>query len=92
MIDLNGAVALVTGASRGVGKGIAAALAQAGARVHITGRSLTDGTEGSITRHPTDHADDAQTEAAVNAVIAAEGRLDILVNNAWPGYEAHGRR
>jgi dehydrogenase/reductase SDR family protein 1 len=85
--DLRGVVALVTGASRGVGRGCALGLAEYGATVHVTGRSLEDGRDGNIVRHKVDHADDAQTEGAVTAVIAAEGRLDILVNNAWPGYE-----
>ena len=87
MPDLKGVVALVTGASRGVGRGVALGLAEYGATVHITGRSLSDGRDGAIVRHRVDHANDAETEAAVAAVIAAEGRLDILVNNAWPGYE-----
>ena len=88
MVDLLGAVALVTGGSRGVGRGIAAALTDAGATVHVTGRSLTDGSsEGRIVRHRADHARDAEAEEVIGKVIATEGRLDILVNNAWPGYE-----
>jgi len=87
MAGLKGVVALVTGASRGVGRGVALGLAEAGATVHVTGRSLTDGRDGSIVRHRADHANDAETEAIVARVIAETGRLDILVNNAWPGYE-----
>jgi NAD(P)-dependent dehydrogenase (short-subunit alcohol dehydrogenase family) len=87
MPDLSGVVALVTGASKGVGRGCALGLAEYGATVHITGRSLESGRDGNIVRHKVDHADDAQTEGVVADVIAAEGRLDILVNNAWPGYE-----
>ena len=87
MPDLSGVVALVTGASKGVGKGVADGLIEAGATVHITGRSLAPGREGKLVRHEVDHADDAQTEGVVADGIAAEGRLDILVNNAWPGYE-----
>ncbi|MEO6014350.1 MAG: SDR family NAD(P)-dependent oxidoreductase, partial [Devosia sp.] len=63
------------------------ALADAGASVHVTGRSLTEGRDGLLTRHRVDHANDAETEGVVERVIADEGRLDILVNNAWPGYE-----
>jgi dehydrogenase/reductase SDR family protein 1 len=87
MTDLQGVVALVTGASKGVGRGCALGLAEYGARVHITGRSIANGRDGRIVRHKVDHAHDAETEAVVAAVIAAEGRLDILVNNAWPGYK-----
>lgn len=87
MPELSGVVALVTGASKGVGKGVAQGLIEAGATVHITGRSLEPGRDGELVQHKVDHADDAQTEGVVTDVIAAEGRLDILVNNAWPGYE-----
>ena len=87
MPDLRGVVALVTGASKGVGKGVAEGLTEAGATVHITGRSLEPGRDGNLVRHRVNHAIDAETEAVVADVIAAEGRLDILVNNAWPGYE-----
>src|SRR5688572_30538586 len=44
MDSLSGAVAVVTGASRGIGKGIALALAQQGATVYVTGRTVTPGT------------------------------------------------
>lgn len=87
MPDLSGVVALVTGASKGVGKGVAEGLIEAGATVHVTGRSLEPGRDGLLVRHKVDHARDAETEAVVAEVIATEGRLDILVNNAWPGYE-----
>ena len=106
MFDLKGKVALVTGASRGVGRGVVLGLAEHGATVHFTGRTLVDGSHplehagglekvvadaatlpGRVVAHRVDHANDSETEAVVRDVIAAEGRLDILVNNAWPGYE-----
>lgn len=108
MGEINNAVCLVTGASRGIGRGIALALLAEGARVHVTARTLTetqaaahpqlegslDGLvaeakdlPGALTVHVCDHADDAQTKRAVADILAAEGHIDILVNNAWPGYE-----
>ena len=105
--DLSAAVTLVTGASRGVGRGVALALAEAGATVYVTGRSVrgaatTEGLPGTVDDTADevtarggkgiavrcDHTDDADVEALF-ARIAAEhgGRLDLLVNNAWAGYE-----
>jgi len=105
--DLRGRVAVVTGASRGVGRGVALALGDCGATVYVTGRSSraharagTPGTVedtadevtargGSGVAAPADHTDDAQT-AGLFARVGAEqrGRLDLVVANAWGGYEA----
>ncbi|NGO66965.1 SDR family NAD(P)-dependent oxidoreductase [Streptomyces boncukensis] len=104
--DLSGAVALVTGASRGVGRGIALALGDAGATVYVTGRSVRGGArtedlpgtvddtaEGVTARGGQgiavrcDHTDDTDTEALFARVTEEAGRLDLLVNNAWAGYE-----
>jgi NAD(P)-dependent dehydrogenase (short-subunit alcohol dehydrogenase family) len=76
--------ALVTGASRGVGKGIAISLAAAGYTVYATGRTIQNATlpEGII-RLRCDHASVEETEA----VFAEIPALDILMNNAWGGYE-----
>jgi NAD(P)-dependent dehydrogenase (short-subunit alcohol dehydrogenase family) len=105
MSVLRGKVVVVTGGSRGVGKGIALALGEAGATVYVTGRSHAGGTtEGlagtvgetaaEITRRGgqgvavrCDHAADAEVEALFARVEQEQGRLDVLVNNAWGGYE-----
>ncbi|HEX3336429.1 MAG TPA: SDR family NAD(P)-dependent oxidoreductase [Jatrophihabitans sp.] len=93
-------VAVVTGASRGAGKGIALALAETGATVYVTGRTRDDGDSdlpGSVsttvqqidarggTGVPVvcDHADDAQVAAVFDQVRDEQGRLDVLVNNAF---------
>src|SRR5262245_64667333 len=87
MADLMGQVALVTGASRGVGRGVALGLAHAGATVFATGRSIEQAQLGpSITAIACDHTDDEAT-ARVFRHVEAAGRLDILVNVAWGGYE-----
>jgi dehydrogenase/reductase SDR family protein 1 len=81
-------VALVTGASRGVGRGVAAALADAGARVFATGRTIEPSTlPAGVTAIRCDHTDDAAVEAAFREIDEHAGRLDILVNSAWGGYE-----
>ncbi|MFC0601070.1 SDR family NAD(P)-dependent oxidoreductase [Streptomyces palmae] len=104
--DLGGTVAVVTGASRGVGRGIALALGEAGATVYVTGRSTRDGarTEGlpgtvddtadevtarggkGVAIHCDHHAPE-DNAALLERLQADHGKLDLLVNNAWAGYE-----
>ena len=81
-------VALVTGASRGVGRGAAIGLAEAGFKVYGTGRGvLAADLPGSVVRIRCDHLRDEETVAAF-ARLQAEGQpLDVLVNAAWGGYE-----
>jgi len=117
--DLSGAISVVTGASRGVGRGIAVVLGECGATVFVTGRSPEGGAARSITLWTgetkgvpetlaetaelvtergaarggrgvavhVDHTEDAQVEALFARVREEHGRLDVLVNNAWGGYE-----
>jgi len=89
MSTLNGRVAVVTGASRGVGKGIALELIDAGAIVYITGRTPEHMAymNGKGTAITCDHRDDREVEAAFGQILAEQGRIDVLVNNAWGGYE-----
>jgi len=88
-MDLKGAVALVTGGSEGIGRGIAAALAAKGARVVITGRREDLLAEAAAALGVDHVAGDVGVEAdAVRAVaftVKRHGRLDILVNNAGIG-------
>jgi len=80
--------ALVTGASRGVGRGVAIALAEAGYRVCATGRSIdTADLPAAVVRIRCDHLRDEETAAVFARVAAEGGGLDVLVNNAWGGYE-----
>ena len=87
-IDLTGRVALVTGSTRGIGRSIAEALAECGARVAIVGRDAAKAQEVATQISPEargfgcDVADVASVTALVSAVEAAFGSLDILVNNA----------
>jgi NAD(P)-dependent dehydrogenase (short-subunit alcohol dehydrogenase family) len=81
-------VALVTGASRGVGLGVALGLAHAGARVFATGRSIAQAEFGPVATAVTcDHTDDEAVADLFGQIQREAGRLDILVNSAWAGYE-----
>jgi NAD(P)-dependent dehydrogenase (short-subunit alcohol dehydrogenase family) len=81
--------ALVTGASRGVGRGVASSLAQANYKVFATGRTIRQAElPGAVVRIPCDHLRDEQTAAAFDRIDADAGALDLLVNSAWGGYEA----
>ena len=118
---LDGRVAVVTGASRGAGRGIALELGAAGATVYVTGRSTRaapattansrygtileqsgmtvmpgtiDDTADEVTRLGgtgiavrCDHTEDDEVRALFARVEDEQGRLDVLVNNAWGGHE-----
>jgi 3-oxoacyl-[acyl-carrier protein] reductase len=87
----DGRVALVTGASRGLGEAIAKRLAAEGARVVAASRtgealervvSEITATGGAATALPLDLADPASIEEGVKAALAQNGQIDVLVNNA----------
>jgi len=96
---------VVTGASRGVGKGVAVVLGECGATVFVTGRSsqatgdagrTVEETAEEVTARGgrgipvvTDHTDDVQVDALFDRVRREPGRLDLLVANAWGGYETN---
>ncbi|MCW8864436.1 MAG: SDR family oxidoreductase [Colwellia sp.] len=91
LFDLSGKVALVTGASRGIGESIAKLLAQSGAHVIVSSRKIEGcqqvvddiisrgGSAQAIACHI---GDMAQIESLFNSIEAEHGKLDILVNNA----------
>jgi len=99
---LDGKVALVTGASKNIGKGIALEVGASGAVTYLTARSLEDvpGQLASLARTAAeieaaggtaipvacDHTDDAQVEAVFDRVKAEQGRLDVVVNVASPDF------
>eukprot|EP00112_Aurelia_sp_Birch-Aquarium-sp1_P015412 Seg3410.1 transcript_id=Seg3410.1/GoldUCD/mRNA.D3Y31 product="Dehydrogenase/reductase SDR family member 1" protein_id=Seg3410.1/GoldUCD/D3Y31 len=97
--SLSGYVALVTGASRGIGKGIAKMICEAGATVYITGRRMDTGDfplrgaaedisqkGGKCVPIECDHAKDDEVERLFKKIDEdQDGRLDILVNNAFAG-------
>ena len=93
---LSGKIAVVTGSSRGIGRGTAVALGEQGATVYITGRStgsgeLTIDTTARLVNEAgghgipvqTDHGDDAQIAALFATVADRSGKIDILVNNVY---------
>src|SRR5260370_32731865 len=81
-------VALVTGATRGVGKGVARALADAGFAVSATGHTADKGDLGrGVTAIQCDSTDERAVAGVFERITSNRGRLDILVNSAWGGYE-----
>ncbi len=100
--ELSGKVALVTGASKNIGKGIALEVAASGAVTYVTARSVEDvpGQLASLQRTVAeievlggtaiaiacDHTDDAQVEAVFERIRAEQGRLDLVVNVASPDF------
>ena len=94
--SMAGKIAVVTGASRGIGKGIALALGEQGCKVFVTGRTTGDGPlsietaareiteaggEGIAIR--CDHGDDNDIEALFNTIRGQVDHIDILVNNVY---------
>ena len=92
--SLAGKVALVTGGSRGMGKGAALGLAEAGATVYLTARNAREleATAREVTRSGAgkgiamqcDHRADGDVRAVFRRIEAEQGRLDVLVNNVFP--------
>jgi 3-oxoacyl-[acyl-carrier protein] reductase len=90
-MTLSGHVALITGASQGIGRACAVKLAAAGATVAVAARNqeklkevvqeITAG-GGTAAAFPLDVADEEQIKTAIKAAIAQLGKIDILVNNA----------
>ena len=104
MIDLSGRIALVTGASRGIGRAIATTLARQGA--HVIAAARGDNARATVDEIVAaggkadvlalDVTDAAAPAAAIAATAGAHGRIDILVNNAGitqgPADAAHEAR
>ncbi|MQW57478.1 oxidoreductase [Sinorhizobium meliloti] len=84
MTNRNNAVALVTGASSGIGLATAKALVEAGYRVFGTSRKPVADSHG-ITMLLCDVTDDASVQALINEIIERTGRIDLVVNNAGIG-------
>jgi len=91
LFSLAGKIILVTGASRGLGRAMAAAMADAGAHVMLNGRDLAalaaaskaiSDSGGSVETAAFDVTDEGAVKAAIAGIVARHGRLDVLVGNA----------
>jgi short-subunit dehydrogenase len=81
----SGKIAIVTGASSGIGKATAAALARAGFTVFGTSRRAIENGPRQVTMLTCDVTDDGSVKELVSNVLARAGRIDLLVNNAGIG-------
>jgi NAD(P)-dependent dehydrogenase (short-subunit alcohol dehydrogenase family) len=90
MAKLERQIALVTGASSGIGKATAERLATAGYKVYGTSRRGAQTGQRAFAMLPLDVTSDESVEAAVNELMRLEGRIDLLVNNAGFGVAPAG--
>ena len=81
-IDMSGRVAVVTGGTKGVGRGIAQRFADAGATVVVAARNPVDDLPAGWTFLAADLRDAAAAAACIDEAVSAHGRIDVLVNNA----------
>ncbi len=89
-MKIRGSIALVTGASSGIGEATAKRLAMAGYKVYGTSRRGVQSGRRSFAMLPLDVTSDESVEAAVKELIRLEGRIDLLVNNAGFGVAPAG--
>src|SRR5437867_12427196 len=84
-MKIKGSIALVTGASSGIGEATAKRLAMAGYKVYGTSRRGAQAGQRSFAMLPLDVTSDESVETAVTEVLRLEERIDLLVNNAGFG-------